>query len=83
MTNAAFANTIGPDETAHDEPSYLDLQCLPSSLLFFNTTQSLLKVFRNFADVILSSAFLTLYELKQLQRTLFLWSSFLGFVQYF
>ena len=67
-TNAAFANTIDPDDfvwvaalrpsqhffshvgtedpdkTAHDEPSYLDLQCLPSSLLFFNTAKSLLKV---------------------------------------
>ena len=29
---AEFANTVDPDETAHHEPSYLDLQCLPSSL---------------------------------------------------
>ena len=27
-----FANTVDPDETAHNEPSHLDLQCLPSSL---------------------------------------------------
>ena len=27
-----FANTSDPDETAHDEPSDLDLQFLPSSL---------------------------------------------------
>ena len=29
---ADFANTVDPDETAHNEPSHLDLQCLPSSL---------------------------------------------------
>ena len=31
-TIAEFANTVDPDETAHHEPSHLDLQCLPSSL---------------------------------------------------
>ena len=31
-TIAEFANTVDPDETAHNEPSHLDLQCLPSSL---------------------------------------------------
>ena len=31
-TIADFANTVDPDETAHNEPSHLDLQCLPSSL---------------------------------------------------
>ena len=30
-TIAEFANTADPDETAHNEPSHLDLQCLPSS----------------------------------------------------
>ena len=35
-TIAEFANTADPDETAHNEPSHLDLQCLPSSLLIFN-----------------------------------------------
>ena len=29
---ADFANTVDPDETAHNEPSHLDLQFLPSSL---------------------------------------------------
>ena len=62
-TIAEFANTVDPDETAHNEPSHLDLQCLPSSLCFFNIIQFILKVFRNFADVILSSAFLALYKL--------------------
>ena len=46
---AAFANTVDPDETAHNEPSHLDLQCLPASLKFFNF---ILKVLRNFADLI-------------------------------
>ena len=27
-----FANTVDPDETAHNEPSHLHLQCLPTSL---------------------------------------------------
>ena len=31
-TIAELANTVDPDETAHNEPSHLDLQCLPSSL---------------------------------------------------
>ena len=33
---AELANTVDPDETAHYEPSHLDLQCLPSSLCTFN-----------------------------------------------
>ena len=34
-TTADFANTVDPDETAHNELSHLDLQCLPSGLLIF------------------------------------------------
>ena len=45
------------------EPSHLDLQYLPSSLLFLNIKQVILKSFRNFADVILLSAFFALYRL--------------------
>ena len=30
-TIAEFENTVDPDETAHNEPSHLDLQFLPSS----------------------------------------------------
>ena len=63
-TKAEFANTVDPDETAHHEPSHLDLQCLSSSPFIFNIIKLFeLKVFENFADVILSSAFLALYEL--------------------
>ena len=32
ITIAEFANTVDPDERAHNEPSHQDLQCLPSSL---------------------------------------------------
>ena len=45
---ANFANTVDPDETAHYEPSHLDLQCMTSSLRFFNMIQFILTVFRNF-----------------------------------
>ena len=31
-TIAEFANTVDPDETAHNEPSRPDLQCLHCSL---------------------------------------------------
>ena len=31
-TIADFASTVDPDETTHNEPSHLDLQCFPSSL---------------------------------------------------
>ena len=34
-----FANTVDPDEMAHNEPSHLNLQCLPSSLWFFKIIQ--------------------------------------------
>ena len=61
-TIAKFANTADPDETAHNEPSHQDLQCLHSSLIFQYNTVSI-KSFQNFADVILSSAFLALYML--------------------
>ena len=36
-TIAEFVNTVDPDETAQNEPSHLDLQCLPSSLGIFST----------------------------------------------
>ena len=29
---AEFANSVDLDEVAHNEPSHLDLHCLPSSL---------------------------------------------------
>ena len=32
-TIAEFVNTADPDETAHNEPSHRDLQCLPSSII--------------------------------------------------
>ena len=32
MTVVEFANSIDPDEVAHDEPPHLNLHCLPSSL---------------------------------------------------
>ena len=62
-TTAEFANTIDSDETAYNEPSHLDLQCLPSTL-FFNKMKFILEVFQNFANVILTSAFFALYGLK-------------------
>ena len=47
-TIAEFANTVDPDETAQNEPSHQDPQCLPSSTLIYNIIQFELKVFRNF-----------------------------------
>ena len=32
VTETEFANTVDPDETAHNEWSHLDPQCLTSSL---------------------------------------------------
>ena len=32
-----FANSVDPDQMAHDEPSHLDLLCLPSSLSVLDT----------------------------------------------
>ena len=61
-TKAEFANTVDQDETAHDELSHLDLHCLLSSPSIFNIIQFELKVFENFADAILPSAFLMLQD---------------------
>ena len=38
----------------------MDLQCLPFRMIIYNIMQFELKVFENFEDVILSSAFLVL-----------------------
>ena len=35
---AKFANPVYPDQMAHNKQSYLNQQCLPSSLLIFNIT---------------------------------------------
>ena len=36
MKTAEFANSIDPDEVAHDEPPHLNLRCLPTSLRIHN-----------------------------------------------
>ena len=61
---AEFANTEDPDETAHNEPSHLDLQCLPFSLLIFNRILYEQKFFWNFSDILLSSAFFGTLRVK-------------------
>ena len=72
-TIADLANTVtvDPDEKALNEPSDLDLQCLPSRLLFFQHKTVYIESFSkicNFADIILSSAFLALDGILYLQH---------------
>ena len=55
-TKAEFADTVDPDDMAHNEQSHLDLQCLPSSPLIFNIIHFKLEVLGNFAGIILSPA---------------------------
>ena len=50
MKKAKFANSVDPDEVAHNEPPHLDLHCLPSSLSIFNAGSDG-TFFSNFADV--------------------------------
>ena len=45
MTKAKFANTVEPDERAHNETSHLDQQSLPSSLWFCNILLFVMEVF--------------------------------------
>ena len=59
-TIAEFANTVNPDETPHNEPSHLDLQCLPSSII-----QNILKVYPKYVDIILLSAFFGFLRFNQ------------------
>ena len=33
-----YANSVDPDETAHNESSHLDLQCLPMVFRFITST---------------------------------------------
>ena len=45
--------SLDPDETAHNKQFHLDLQCLPSSLLFYDTCNTLCVLFsftKHFAD---------------------------------
>ena len=58
-TIAEFGNTVDPDETAHNEPSHLDLQCLPSIVFDFQHDTVI-----EILQTILSSAFLALYGLR-------------------
>ena len=39
MKIVELANSVDPDEAAHNEPSHQDLQCLPSSFRNFNMIQ--------------------------------------------
>ena len=45
-----FANSVDPDEVAHNEPPHLDLHCLPSSLRILNMIQLGLNIFWKMAD---------------------------------
>ena len=40
-----FVNSLDPDEVAYDEPSHLDLHCLPSILRILNMIYSLVNIF--------------------------------------
>ena len=56
-TRAEFASSIDLDEVAHNEPPYLDLHCLPSSLLDFQYNIAWTLTFiENLQTNILSSA---------------------------
>ena len=53
-----FANSLDPNELAHNEPPHLDLYCLPSSLSILNICCSLDEIFFcKFADIYLLSVF--------------------------
>ena len=58
MKIAEFANSVDPDEAAHNEPPRLNLYFLPYSLFMNSQYDTLwMKHFLNIADVVLSSAF--------------------------
>ena len=42
---AEFANTVDPDETAHNGPSHLNLQCLPCESLIFQYNAVYIEIF--------------------------------------
>ena len=61
MKIAEFANSVDPDEVAHNEPPHLDLHSLSLILKFIlNIIKLGQKVFRNFADVNFVVCFLAL-----------------------
>ena len=55
-----FANSVDPDEVAHNEPPHLDLQCLPSCLRILSIVWMNLFCFLKFCRCILLSPFLAL-----------------------
>ena len=48
---AKLANTVYPDEAAHNELPHLDLHCLPSGLLILNIDINWMNQYLNFANV--------------------------------
>ena len=58
-----LANSVDPDEVAHNHPSNLDLDCLPSSLIILNMIYCT-NIFLNFADVNLTVCFLGALRVK-------------------
>ena len=57
MKIAEYANSVDPDEVAHNEPPLLDLQCLPLVFEFSICYSLALTFFENLQTKILSSAF--------------------------
>ena len=61
---AEFANSVGLDEVAHNEPLYLDSHCLPSCLWILNMIKLELNSFWKFADENFVVCFLVVEELN-------------------
>ena len=51
LKRVVFANSVDPDEVAHNEPPHLDLHCLPSSLWILNMITLGQNIFWKFANI--------------------------------
>ena len=59
MHIAEFSNRVDPDKPAQNEPSHLDIHCLPSCLRILNRIQLQQNTFWNFADLTIFVCFLS------------------------
>ena len=75
MKPAEFANSVDPDEAAHDEPPYQDLHCLLSSLRIFSMIQLGQNIFHDeppYQDLHCLLSSLRIFSMIQLGQNIFL-----------
>ena len=53
-----MSNSVDPDETAHDEPSHLDLRCLQKTIFFAHGGERVNAVIISYSEIAFIIAYL-------------------------